>query len=310
MAIITDGTRKFEVNYSPASGSGGQVLYTWVQVLLAAGWTAVDWGNGTTTGSGTMSSANWNASNAWQRVQAPAGTLQMTIQKDTTDFGARAYLSVAGFSGSGTATAPPTPPADAIQFIGTGNAFDTAGFMWSTQGNASNVVWHICADTANVNGAYYFHIVGRTKTTGAAQRRVVCDPTENNTGGIDVAPFYMLRGTADFPNAGTGGNILVAWYKYGLSGASLETVLYGATVGGYPNSFSTNPYTTESEMCKIPITQTTGNAQDKGMSSTCRWTGRTLANYDTANLAVVGNAYIHHTAGWLLPWPSGVTPVP
>ena len=316
MAIVQDGSRFFEVNYSPAAGAGEQVLWHFAQVLQAAGWIGVQSGNGTAKTAGFPGANPFVASTTgWIQLRAPTGTFEITLQRDSVDdASARAYACMTAFGTGGTASAPPTPPAAAWQIIGSAGAYDT-GWIWGTT-DASAYRWHFCADSVAVGGFYYFHAIGRDRTPPyAALRALIMDPldtlADGTEGDADAAPFVMLRGQGVFPVL-FGNADIVAWYRYGLSGELFDTA--GLFISGGPYQFTMrgqNPYTLLHEKAPIDISRYTTNIQDKGRTRNLRWFSDSAINaYDTVDLAEVGAALIHFDNSLLVPWPSGTAPSP
>lgn len=311
MAIVQDGSRWFSVNFSPSAGDGPAVLWEWARVLEAAGWTGVQSGNGTSKSAGfPINSPFVAATTGWIQMRAPTGTFEITLQRASgDDWSARGYVAEAGFGTGGDASAPPSPPADAIQIIGTGNSYDSSGFCWAS-GNAAAYRWMFCADSAPHRGFYYFHAVGRVISGGARHRRVVFDTLESNADGVvgdeDEAPFAMLLGsTGEAPSDGTSN--WTGWYKRNLTGEALETAL--TLRWPFVSGLGANPYTGTHERGAPTLHKTSSNVQFKGRLRTCRVsTTSSPATYDTIDLATTGDALVHLDSGFYVPWPSGVSP--
>jgi hypothetical protein len=315
MAIVQDGTRWFSVNFVPASGHGTRdVLWEMASVMIAAGWTGVQSGNGTTKTAGTpVSNPFLVATTGWIQLRAPTGTLEVTLQRNSgEDYSARGYLCDIGFGGGGTASAPPTH-ADAIQIIGSSGSYDGGGWGWASI-NATNYRWQFCADSAPVSGHYYFHWIGRVVSSGAGHRRVVFDPVETNADGTigdaDDAPWvvWLQAGGNNLPlNSASDGR---GWYKRNLTGQALETAL--AIFHTLPGTaLGQNPYTGTHERAAPLIYKVSTNAQRKGVASTIRFaTMSSISAFDTLDLADTGRAMIAPDSnGCFVPWPSTVTPV-
>lgn len=315
MAIVQDGSRFFEVNYSPAAGAGEQVLWHFAQVLQAAGWVGVQSSNGTAKTAGFPGANPFVAgTTGWIQLRTPTGTFEITIQRDSgNDYDARAYACMTTFGTGGSASAPPTPPGTAWQIVGVAGAYDA--WIWGTT-DASAYRWHFCADSVAVGGFYYFHAIARSRTPAyPAHRALILDPVDTladgTVGDADQAPFVMLRGQGVFPNLDASGD-LVAWYRYGLSGAVLDDT--ASIIAGGPYLFTsrgTNPYTLIHEKAPLDLFRQTVNIQDKGRTRNLRWFSDTaISTYDTVDLIEVGEALIHFDNSLLVPWPSGTAPIP
>lgn len=308
MAIVQDGDKFFEVNYSPPAGVGLEVVWTFVQVLQAAGWIGVQHGDGTSKTAGFPASNPFvPGTTAWVQMRMPTGTWEMTLQRGSgDDWSVRGYMSMGGFGSGGTASVPPTA-VDQVQIIGTGGAYDNGGWAWSS-GSAANYRWSFCADSVPYRGFYYFHAIGRMLTSGNTHRILLLDPVESvadgTIGDADAAPFFMFAKTQS-----TGGVNLSGYYKYGLSGEAWDENLLWST----PTAFASrgqNPYTGVHQKAKLDVYRTAAQVQDKGRARNVRFFSGTLAVYDTVDLAEVGAAYVHYNSGQLFPWPSGVAPSP
>jgi hypothetical protein len=171
MTISTYSSFFCEAAYTPPKGQGRSLLYAWSRVLVAAGWTAVQTSNGT-----TVITNDWGVTdlpaNSWGRFRDPAGTVELMLECDTTDWGARAWISMA--DGFVTGAAPTTAPTatDQEQIVGTSGSFDTDGFIWKESG-ADAYVWTVVADSSPRDGNYYFHIIGRPVASPVLHRAIM-----------------------------------------------------------------------------------------------------------------------------------------
>lgn len=318
MTIVQDGSRFFEVNYTPTAGAGEEVLWTFAQVLDAAGWIGIQFGNGTTKSSGFPGVNPFVAgTTGWIQMRAPTGTFEITLQRDSgNDWSARGYASMVAFGLGGSASAPPSPPASVSwQIIGTSGNYDSGGWIWANT-SAAVYRWSFCADSVAHRGFYYFHAIARSRTSPYnAHRALIFDtvnsPADGSIGDADAAPFFMLRGQGSFANPNNQGADVVLWYRYGLSGALLDETT--AVEWGAPYNFASrgqNPYTGVHEKAPVDLVRLTTNIQDKGRTNNLRWLSGSIATYDTVDFADAGEALIHYQNGLLLPWPSGVVPSP
>jgi len=319
MAIVTSGSKKFSPDFQPSGvNQGTEVLIELAAVMVAAGWIAVDFSDGSsvTTSATPATFAQLDTLNAWQRFRAPTGTMEVIWQRGNGDRQWKLVLDDDGYNNDGTSTVMPTPKGTEENLVGTRSA--VASWIWTATG-ANNYKWNICVDSvASAGGFYYFHLFSNVTGTRAKHNIVIFAPTKSGTYPVeDIAPWVATNLTTSMSSSTTWDG----WFKKGLSGAALGTSLTGNNDGPFPSTGPVNPNSGKHDFQRILLDDSSGvEIQIKGRTVDCFWPASTIAalpENDTLNLATAWTAVSEGDPGavyrWhniLLPWPHGVTPVP
>jgi len=246
MTINTSGSKKFSVNFIPTlNNSGTDVFIEWAAVLTAAGWTAVDWSDGTTVTTSTTPAtfSQLNNSNAWQRFIAPTGAMEIQWQRGTQNRYWKMYIAQDGFEVAGTATVMPTTTGITFPLVGTTSSFDITFTNAGSSPTANGYRWHMCVDSVPGTGNfYYFHMLQYYIGTGATRQRVIFSPIKTGTFPVeDTAPWActLLTSTDGILNTGT---TWQSYYKKGLSGETNTTALSSNNQNAYSYVYGANAY--------------------------------------------------------------------
>jgi len=317
MAIYTSGSKHFDVNFQPTS-TATEAMIQFLGVLVAAGWTAVDFSDGTNpVAAGSASLAQLEHTSAWQRVRAPSGTMELCWQRSSNDYSWRAYMADDGFEIAGTITGLPSTAGTSFQWIGTGGMYDSGGWGWAT-GSATSYRWHMCADSvAGLTGVYYWHIFA-IKSGGTTHRRAMFTPLETGSYPVeDVAPWAIVGGTNSTLVASSSWE---SYYKKGMGGELQATALSGSSQQDYPSGGATNPYNGKQDFSRISLRDTSGvDEQVKGNTLDLFWPLSpvgVLPEFSTINLTTAWGSSAQGEPGALfrfsdilVPWPDNVVPV-
>lgn len=324
MPVSISGSKHFSVNFQ-ASGitAGAEWAIEFFALLVSAGWTPVDFSDGSsvTTSATAALLADIDNANAWQRFVAPAGAFELVLQRGSTSYQWRGQYDVEGYNADGTATVRPTPSDRGIDFIGNGAAVDT-----SYAGNtnvANGHRYHMCVDSvAGVAGFYYFHVLQITVGTGAVRRVAAFSPLEPGSyPAEDLAPWASLdaRATASL-------NDNVDWVSVFLKGnanggtEALHDTLRPDGTSTYPGGGVTNPYNSGHDYVRAILEDRSGGDRvqkgslvDVFLPASAQGA---LGSTDTLNLATAWTSDPGGDPGALFryddvlfPWPHGVTPV-
>lgn len=320
MAVVSDGSKRFQVDEVVGGASSGfDVWELFGELLQAAGWTAVDYSDGTTVATSTTRATVLEIDNvdAWQRMRAPAGTFEVVWQRGATERQWRMFFCQSGYNADGLPTVLPTEVDTEVQVVGLAGAYDT-DFTGNT---STDRRWNMCADSVpGQPGIYYMHMFSTLISTGAEQDRWCFTPKE--TGSFvpeDTAPWLLLH-------AASGGTVVanVVWtahFKRGLAGDAITLAALSGAHGNYPSLGVTNPWNGGQDFTRVRIHDAAG--ADEGQYGDCLdvfWpaspTGvlpkRATINLATAwGLAAGGDpGALYRLDDLLVPWPSTVTPTP
>ncbi len=319
MTVVSSGSKRFQVDFV-ASGidHGFEIWDQFGEVLEAAGWTPIDYNDGSSViTSGTRgNTTEMDNTNAWQRMQAPAGTFEVVWQRGTSERTWRAFFAQDGYNADGTITTIPTEVSGVeFQFVGLSGSLDTDWTGITTNDRR----WNMCADTVpGQAGFYYFHMFSNFTATGLEGDRFVFCPYETGTFPVEnTAPWALIQGTAAVDiKSNTATSI---HFKRGLAGDASDTTATLAAQGQYPSFGVTNPWNNKQDFIRCRVADISGADEHQGGDMLdVFWPASPigiLPERATVNLATVWGAgagadpgALFRFADALLPWPDGVTP--
>lgn len=259
------------------------------RALIQAGWTAVEYGDGTTRAAGLIpSAAAMNTTNAWQRMRGPDGKSEFVFQRGSTSQQIRMKWSHdARFITGGSATQ--TPSASDEQFIA-GGGTDASPSHYTFIGTDTNHKLHV---VANVDPPYDFVALYPPIGGGAVRAIWHLGMIPGSYHPLDVAPYVV----AALPNISNGtltgaainGAMGGSWFRKGLptGEAWLHFRAWTLNAGGtvaVPAGYPANPYDGSYEELAIPVGRALvdGSAGPKGKIDPriLGWTQQALADGD------------------------------
>lgn len=257
-------------------GTGSYAIFNLKDAMKNASWTVTKSSDGTTVNSsGDQISAAGSGSGgmtnnyAWFVIRMPTAnsvTRELCFQRGTNNTSWRIQYSYSGgFSGSGTATAPPSAPSDAQLLYGGGtDASPTFGTIFSTD---NTYAFQACVPDTSPYGFWVaaYSLVGRAMTTC-----IVMDPTGGITQDDDPYVFNVCSGarslctsnyndanTVDMNQDGTANPLRTWLYKnMGTSEGWVNLALltmstFSSTTGivVFPSGLPVNSYTANDDNC-------------------------------------------------------------
>ncbi len=205
-----------QISRDIACTSGHEAAYALYTALVAHGWTAVAWSDGTTraAGAGPASAANLSAASAWFVVQHAATGRKFSYKRDasTATSCQFQYTDGAVSLSAGNASTPDNHATYTKTFFGSGQWYPVSG--------TTTTKAHLVVDDAS---ASFVMLLRRTPYAGGdCCAYVGMETVTPLTWAANPDPHVMFAqynnsntaGTAPYtPNAGN-----VAWYKRGISG--------------------------------------------------------------------------------------------
>lgn len=226
--------------------------------LVAAGWTVKGSGSTGTGYSGTgdiiTTDAIMAVTDAWFRIQDPAGHREFIFQRGTTNLLWRVKYSanptgVTGFTG-GSPSATQTPSASDEQTVYGGGTDASPTFTALLSADGGYKIWIACGDSTVGYGWYIF--AGLTGT-GSPEAFFYLDVMRVGTypsGDVDPAVVYFSTpGTAvtTINQLGTYATGPQGWFAYGLGGSAFQRIIpaamidWGTFYGAIPSNVQASP---------------------------------------------------------------------
>lgn len=313
------------VNVSPATG--GAAVFVLKQTLKQAGWVVRSSSDGTTYNStgdqittGSSGAGGMSNTNAWFRIQSPAGAggREFTFQRGTTGPNWRIKLShSSGFTG-GSPGATQTPSAtDEQLLIGAGS--DAAPTFTAWLGADATYKVHCGADNA---APYDHYALFAVNATGVTRRWWMLTLSTGSYPTADVAPYVITVNTAAATHAVMGSvsttnsnGLGQGFFKKGLAGeafTNFRAAVYAGTAATYfRTSMGVDPYAGRDVLFPVVcgrITGTDANSGWKGAvnTGTLLWQGTSRSAGDYVDVGSARYAYFDEIA---IRWPTGVIPV-
>lgn len=299
------------VNVPTTTNGGCVAIFTLVSQLVAGGWTVQSSSDGTTykstPGSQIVSAGSgaggFNNTNAWVRVQDPAGRREFIFQrKGSNQAWTISYSALSKFiGGSPDATTPPTA-AD-------GQDIYTNSTLYGA--SPGTYLSHIIVQTTPMNGVYGFWTFNTTVTTGVYVGVLICcEPLQ--TGSYDSSdPDPCIFTTSSSNPFSSSQATWKYWYKYGTSSAvfvQATTALLPYLNSNMVGDITAFPYETKDVLLPIGIARDVSAGSTvgwKGWAGYLRFKGPARAYPDTCNLST--DAYVY-LVDYAIPWENGTTP--
>ena len=207
-----------QISRDIACASGHEAAYALYTALVANGWTAVAWSNGTTrtAGVGPASAANLSAASAWFVVQHTATGRKFSYKRDaTTPTSCQFQYTDGAVSLSAGNASTPDNHASYTKAFG-----DFWYGQWYPVSGTTTTKAHIVVDDAS---ASFVMLLRRTPyASGDCCAYVGMETVTPLTWAANPDPHVVFGRYSEANTAGTGphtanaGN--VAWYKRGISG--------------------------------------------------------------------------------------------
>jgi hypothetical protein len=297
----------FDVNND--SMTGAQAMYKFKELLKTAGWVVKSSGDGLSAFSSTTdiitsgsSGANGFAnSNAWVRLQSPAGagSREFLVQRSSfnTLWTIKYSYSIGFSAGSPSATVLPTAT-DSQTLLSASSLFVTD----------STYRFNAAADNAAPYGFWMgCFLLGGESNFNPSGGAWMMDPLLTGSyPAADVDPtIHYVSGTTSWSSGTTSG--IFGYLKKGLSGEGFVNIpwliIQSQSASSFPQGVGNNCFTLKTDLFPIFYARQSSKTAPvgyKGISSICKWTGNplacpTLLSVSTTNDYIV----IGHIA---LPW--------
>lgn len=302
MTIHLSDNWHYNVNENYASH--GPAYAAWVDVFLAAGWTAVQSSDGTTvTPSVVPTGTQWGNANAWVHLRDPGGVAgrDIAFQRAASAQNLLMYQGKAGepFTGGNATTLPSS--AGRFQIVGSGgtaasNFFGTGtttGFRFhfaarALPGGVSGDVyafWMLCQATNSVTTPQGFMFVDSVISTADG---VVGDP--------DNEPWVSASASNSLAN-------LRGWYKAGLTGEVQSTTISVSEPTAWTGL---NPLTGFDDLPPLLASDSTGGReQRKGLLEHVCGDSAIRGNLSVLSPATEGECRLVVNS-FAIPWPHNV----
>lgn len=303
MTIHLSDNWHYNVNENYATH--GPAYAAWVDVFLAAGWTAVQSSDGSAvTASVVPTSTQWGNANAWVHLRDPGGASgrDLAFQRGANPHTLLMYLGKAGepMTGGDATTLPSS--AGRLQIVGTGgsgqtNFFGTATTTQyrmhfaakATPGGTSGDVysfWFMCMSTNSVATPQGFLFVDSVMSTA-----------DGTTGDPDNEPWVSTTSSNGLGN-------LRGWYKADLTGEAQTTTLSANEPTGWTGR---NPLTLFDDLPPLLIGETTGGReQRKGFLENICGDSPIRGQFAVLSPATEGECRLN-VGVWAIPWPHNVS---
>ncbi len=223
----------FQTNLTPATGH--DAVFAWKATLVAAGWTVMASGTGTSgsynaAGDSIVTSANLNAANAWFRLRAPdpgdGVRREYVVQRTTASTTYRIkYSPGAGFTGApggGGSTDADTVPSSADERVVVGGGTDASPTGAVILPTDATYRWHVGAGGAADKHAWWaaaLPIGGGALSAGWFLEAML----PNTYPSADLDPYAQSFSTTAFNQTSWAGTVVRSVlgsgvYKKGLAG--------------------------------------------------------------------------------------------
>lgn len=316
------------VNVLVTTGAG--TVFNLLTTLLAAGWTVPSSSDGTTyNSSGNQISSAGSGANgldnnrAWFRVRDPGGRREYIFQRGLNSGAWRITFSELDqfVTGSPSATVVPSA-ADSQTLIGSGtDASPTFSAVWLDAVATGRT--HCVAESTATGNAYWFWMTQTAAGTGALRSCLVVDALQVGSYPVaDVSPVCHKHNTSlgqtmfSFFLTGHPG----FWIRYGLVGEAwrpLAQVLTpnGASAGvagifGQATGGGVNEYTNDDDLVDTfwgtQAVSSVGGYKGRGTIIRASSIARDFPN--SSNIASPTDSAAYFGSGFVLRWPTGVTP--
>ena len=313
------------VNVPVTTGAG--TVFNLLTTLLAAGWTVPSSSDGTTyNSSGNQISSAGSGANgldnnrAWFRVRDPGGRREYIFQRGLNSGAWRVTFSELDqfVTGSPSATVVPSA-ADSQLLLGTGtDASPTFSTTW-LDAVATGKTHCVAEDTA-VGNAYWFWMTQTAAGTGALRSFFIADAMQSGSYPVaDVSPVGHRHNTT--LGAGMAATLTATgvgfWVRYGLPGAAWKTLVaiaapeagaigpFGLVSGGGVNEYTGDDDLVDVFWCVVAVSSIGGY---KGRSSCIKASSIVRAFPNSSNIASPTDSSAYFGSGFVLRWPTGVTP--
>ena len=316
------------VNVLVTTGAG--TVFNLLTTLLAAGWTVPSSSDGTTyNSSGNQISSAGSGANgldnnrAWFRVRDPGGRREYIFQRGLNSGAWRVTFSELDqfVTGSPSATVVPSA-ADSQTLIGSGtDASPTFSAVWLDAVATGRT--HCVAESAATGNAYWFWMTQTAAGTGALRSCLVVDALQ--VGSYPVADVSQVCHKHNTSLGQTMFSFFLTghpgfWIRYGLVGEAwrpLAQVLTpnGASAGvagifGQATGGGVNEYTNEDDLVDTfwgtQAVSSVGGYKGRGTIIRASSIARDFPN--SSNIASPTDSAAYFGSGFVLRWPTGVTP--
>ena len=314
------------VNVTVTTGAGS--IFNVLATLLAAGWTVPSSSDGTTYNSSgnQISSAGSGAggldnNSAWFRVRDPGGRREYVFQRGTNSGAWRVTFSeLTKFStGSPSTTVVPSATDGQILIGGGTDGSPTFSALW-LDAVATGKTHCVATDTPEGADAYWFWFAQTAAGSGALRSFLIVDAMQAASyPAADVSPVghrsnTSLGGGMSATLAATG---IGFWIRYGLSGATWKTAVaiaapsagaigpFGLTTNGGVNEYTGDDDLTDVFWFTAAVSLVGGY---KGRSTLIKASAIVRAFPNSSNIASPTESAVYFGSGYVLRWPTGVTP--
>jgi len=304
MSIHTSDNWHYNINNKYSNTADAYV--DWINVFIAAGWTAVQSSDGTTvTPSVLNNAAAWGNSNAWTHLRDPGGASgrDIAIQRGSSTFvqNTAVYLGRAGEPLTGGTGSVVPNSTGRFQLVGTGGAVQS---NWMGSSAASNFYFHFAAKAVpggTSGDVYAFWVIVRSTNSVSSgdQGMVYLIPLTSTADGVvgdaDAEPWAST--------VSNGFSSLRGWYKSGLTGELQDTTL---TANELTSWTGINPYTGLDDLSPVYVYSTTGGReQRKGVCEDWYADSAVRGFLQIMSPTVEGASRLNH-GSWSIPWPHNV----
>lgn len=298
-------SNNWHYNVNEGYATHGDAYAAWVNVFLAAGWTAVQSSDGSAvTASVVPTASQWNNSNAWVHLRDPGGASgrDIAFQRPSSAQNLLFYQGKAGEPMTGGSATVLPSSAGRIQLVGTGGAAASNFFGTST---ISNFRFHFGAAgvASGVSGDVYpfWILIQPTNSASAPQGFMFVDSLTSTADGVVGDPDNEPWASASSQNSLSG---LRGWYKAGLSGELQTTTLQASEPSTWTGR---NPLTLFDDLPPLFVGETTGGReQRKGIFDNV--TGDSAIRGNLAVLSPMTGGECRLNLGvWTIPWPHNVS---
>jgi len=298
-------------------------MFSLKTLLKAQGWTVPSSGDsltyfsasdGLTTSAG--GAGGLGNTNAWFRIQDPAGLQEFTFQRSSTSTPWRIKFSLTSKFVTGTPTATRTPAA-ADEYLLWGAGTDAAPQFATLFAADGSTRWNVAADSS---APYGWWSGAFTSGGGATQTALVYDPlTPSDV--TDTMPWLLYvtslpAGSTPFQLASISAEAMSNTVNVAASNSPSATVgtpqfyqaLSLASTSGtcVPNAMGGNPISGKDEVFPLVWARRAPQASPgfKGLGTLMKWNGTTRSNGDTLSVVTTRDRIVYKDLN--LPWDGSV----
>jgi len=298
-------SNNWHYNVNEGYATHGDAYAAWVNVFLAAGWTAVQSSDGSAvTASVVPTASQWNNNNAWVHLRDPGGVAgrDIAFQRSTSAQNLLFYQGKAGepMTGGNATTLPSS--AGRVQLVGTGGTAASSFFGTAT---ITNFRFHFgaAAVPSGVSGDVYpfWLLVQPTNSVSNPQGFLIVDSLASTADGVVGDPDSEPWASSTSYNTLSA---LRGWYRAGLSGELQTTSLTATEPSGWSGR---NPLTLFDDLAPLFCGETTGGReQRKGIFVNITADSPLRGNLAVLSPTTEGECRLNCGA-MTIPWPHNVS---